>query len=317
MEISLAPLQGYTEYPFRNALSKIIGGVDKFYTPFIRFENDGSIRNKHIKDILPENNNQLKLIPQILVNNAKDFLHLTKIIEDLGYTEVNWNLGCPFPMVTKRKLGSGLLSFPEMINNILDDVVSKTKLKISVKLRSGYTDSNDINNVIEVLNSFSLTEIIYHPRIGKQMYKGLADIDMYLKIQPISKNKMAYNGDIDSSSKFINIKKLTPDTNHFMIGRALISNPFLALEIKTGKSIADSEKRIQFSEFYNYLFEHYSKTLSGDSHTLNKIIHFWEYFSQLFENNKAVYKIIKKSKTVSILKDNAELIIRDREFKVS
>ena len=317
MELSLAPLQGYTEYPFRNAFSEIIGGVDKFYTPFLRFENDGSIRNKHINDILPENNQHINLIPQILVNNTKDFLHLAHIIEDFGYTELNWNLGCPFPMVAKRKLGSGLLAYPEAINQILEDVLPKTGINISVKLRSGYTNNSEIIKVIEVLNQFPLSEVIFHPRIGKQLYKGRADITKFSEVQLISKHKMAYNGDIDAINTHQNLKAKLKDVQHFMIGRALIANPFLANEIKTGEPLADTGKRMQFYEFHNSLLDHYKGALSGNSHVLNKFTHYWEYFSHLFNDEKKIYKIIKKCKSVDNLKQNADFIIRNKPLYIS
>lgn len=315
MKISLAPLQGFTEYPFRNALAKTMGGVDKFYSPFVRFENDGSIRNKHIKDILPENNKNTPLIPQILVNNTEHFLQLAQIIEDYGYQEVNWNLGCPFPMVAKRKLGSGLLEFPDQINQILNEVIPKTNLNISIKLRSGYTNDSDISKVIEVLNHFPLSEIIYHPRIGKQLYKGIADTHKFNEIHKLSTTTMAYNGDIDSLETFDSLTALFPAVSHFMIGRGLIANPFLASEIKAGKPLDESEKRNQFSAFHQELFIHFSTALSGDSHFLNKFNHYWEYFSQLFEDSKRIYKSIKKCKTLDQLNTTTHTIIQNTKFK--
>ncbi len=317
MEISLAPLQGYTEYPFRNAFSEIIGGVDKYYSPFIRFENDGSIRKKHINDILPENNRKTGTIPQILVNSTKGFLKLANLIEEFGYTELNWNLGCPFPMVAKRRLGSGLLASPEIIHQILDEVMPKTKLRISVKLRSGYNNDSEIDAVIGVLNQFPVSEIIYHPRIGKQQYKGHADIKKFAEVQSISKHTMAYNGDIDSAEKFKSIKTTIPDIRHYMIGRGLISNPFLATEIKTGKPLADAQKRALFNEFHNCLLEHYATALSGNAHILNKFIHYWEYFSRLFIDGKKTYKIVKKCKTVDELKQNTDFIINNSGYSTS
>ncbi len=314
MKISLAPLQGYTEYPFRNALSEIIGGVDKYYSPFIRFENDGSIRKKHINDILPENNKKTDIIPQILVNNAKDFLKLSDLIEDLGYSEINWNLGCPFPMVAKRKLGSGLLAFPKNIYQILEEVIPKTKLSISIKLRSGYNNDSEINRVIEVLNQFSIYEVIYHPRIGKQQYKGHADIQKFIEIHSISKNETIYNGDIDSIKTFQNIQVILPNVNSYMIGRGLISNPFLAREIKDGKPLSTVSKRELFSKFHNYLLEHYKKSLSGDTHILNKFTHYWEFFSCLFADSRKINKTIKKCKSVNELIQNTDYIINNKAF---
>jgi len=314
MNISLAPLQGFTEYPFRNAMA-IIGGIDKFYTPFIKFENDGSIKSKHINDLLPENNEVINLIPQILVNNSKHFLQLAQIIEEYGYTELNWNLGCPYPMVAKRKLGSGLLAFPELIDEILNEVIPKTKLSISVKFRSGYSDDSEIDASIKTLNNFPLTELIYHPRIGKQLYKGRADLDKFTSINSKCNLPLAYNGDIDSTNKIYLLQNKFPNIHHIMIGRALISNPFLAYEFKTGKRLSDNDKREQFSTFHGILLEHYTVALSGDSHLLNKFIHYWEYFSQIFVDNRKVYKKVKKCKKVSTFISTVDDIIENATIK--
>ncbi|MDA3891611.1 MAG: tRNA-dihydrouridine synthase family protein [Salinivirgaceae bacterium] len=314
MIISLAPLQGYTEYPFRNALNNIIGGVDKFYSPFLRFENDGTIRKKHLADIAPENNNGLNFVPQILVNNSLDFLKLAQIVADYGYSELNWNLGCPYPMVAKRKLGSGLLAFPEQIHQILSDAIPNTPLKISVKLRSGYTSEEEIGEVLKVLNQFPLSEVIYHPRIGKQLYKGVAKVEKFERVRQECINKIVFNGDINSISKIQELKQRFHEIEHFMIGRALISNPFLGAEIKQNTVLSESLKRKQFKEFYNELFSHYSGVLSGNSHLLNKFIHFWEYFCQLFVDSRKVYKTIKKCQSVDKLHQATTYFMQNNEF---
>lgn len=314
MNISLAPLQGYTEFPFRNTLANFIGGIDKFYTPFLRFDNDGSLRSKHLNDLKPENNREINLIPQILVNNAGNFLSLAKRVEDAGYSEVNWNLGCPYPMVAKRKLGSGLLAFPELIDSILDEVYTKTKLSISIKLRSGYDNDQEIFKVIDILNSYPIKEVIYHPRIGKQLYKGTANFNQFLKIKESCKLPLAYNGDVDTVVKFKEIVQTVGSINHIMIGRGLIANPFLVQEIK-GVKFTESKKREIFSSFYHELSNHYKNALSGDSHLLNKMIHFWEYFSHLYIEQRKVYKMLKKSNNLQIFEDKAEEIIQKFELK--
>jgi tRNA-dihydrouridine synthase len=295
MLISLAPLQGLTEFPFRNAINRLIGGVDKFYSPFLRLENDGSLKSKYQKDILTENNSGTPLIPQILVNNAKDFLFLAKLIEENGYQEVNWNLGCPYPMVSKRKLGSGLIPYPYEIKEILEAVIPKTKLKISIKIRAGLIEPNEIFSVLNALESLPLTEIIVHPRIAKQLYKGTADREVFIQAQKQTAFKLAYNGDITSRADFKELQLKLPDTNHFMIGRSLIANPFLGLEIKNDTALPESEKRQLFHLFHQELLYHYEKILSGDAHTLNKMLGYWEYWSLLFSHSKKIYKSLKKT----------------------
>jgi tRNA-dihydrouridine synthase len=315
MLISLAPLQGFTEFPFRNAMHSIIGGVDRYYTPFLRLENDGTLKKKYIKDIDPQNNAAIPLIPQILVNNATDFLFLAKIIEDFGYTEVNWNLGCPFPMVAKRKLGSGLIPFPQDIQQILETSLPKTSLKVSIKIRAGYLQHTEIFPVLEVLESFPVKEIILHPRVGKQMYGGLADATIFEQALKKTTHPLGYNGDIDSLSSFESLQSRFPTCSHWMIGRALVGNPFLASEIKDKKSKGDQEKRKLMEIFHESLLNHYRQTLEGDGHLHTKMVHFWEYFANQFENPHKVYKPIKKSRKFNDYQAAVIFAIRNEPLK--
>ncbi|MEI7597477.1 MAG: tRNA-dihydrouridine synthase family protein [Bacteroidota bacterium] len=294
--ISLAPLQGFTDHIFRQAFHKYFGGIDAYYTPFIRTENDKSIKNAKLKDVLPENNSNLPVIPQLLVNSASDFIQISSIFENFGYKEINWNLGCPYPMVAKHQLGSGLLPYPELINQILSEVLPKIKVEISIKMRLGYENSDEIDEVLEVLNKFPIKEIIIHPRIGKQMYKGTVNLNAFENCISQSKHKIAYNGDIDTIETFNEISSRFPNVNHFMIGRALISNPFLAEQIK---GIEHNEKKIKvFEAFHNELYEKYASTLSGSTHLQNKMLFFWEYFADSFSNSKKVFKRVKKANNI-------------------
>jgi tRNA-dihydrouridine synthase len=311
MQLSLAPLQGITEFPFRNTMHELIGGPDKYYTPFLRMENDGTLKNKFLKDIHPDNNLNIPVIPQILVNNAPDFLFFAKIIEDFGYTELNWNLGCPFPMVAKRKLGSGLIQYPELAKQILEEVMPLTKLKIGIKIRAGYETHHEILAVLKALELLLVNEIVLHPRVGKDMYKGEAKLDAFVEAQQSTHYKLGYNGDITSVASFNALKAKLPETSHFMIGRALIGNPFLAADIKNNGELDFRSRRTQFENFHERLMAHYSSALSGDSHLHTKMIHFWEYFAQLFENSHKAYKLVKKSKNVTDFNNVVAFITRN------
>ncbi|HAN00852.1 MAG TPA: dihydrouridine synthase [Marinilabiliales bacterium] len=315
MILSCAPLQGYTESPFRNALHYYIGGIDRYYAPYIRFENDGSIKNKYLKDIHPSKNQGIPLIPQILVNQADNFLRLAKIIEDFGYTHVNWNLGCPYPMVAKRKLGSGLIPYPNEIQRILEEVRPKTSLKISIKIRAGYEHYQEVQAVLKACSSFPLDEVILHPRIGKQLYKGTANLDAFVQAQYVTHFNLAYNGDITDAKTFEEIQLTLPQTNHFMIGRGLLMNPFLASEIKSGSSLSPELKREKLRDSHEYLMEHFSKTLSGEAHVLHKMVSYWEYFSQVFENEKKVFKSLKKSHQLGEFRIAVERIFNEETLK--
>jgi len=296
---SLAPLQGITDYHFRNLFNQYFKGLDSAYTPFIRLQSDKTIKKSQLIDISPDNNKSLKIIPQILTNDADEFIYLGKYLSDLGYSEINWNLGCPFSMVAKRQLGSGLLPFPERIGEILEKVMPELPCKLSIKMRAGYEKDDDILKVIPVLNQFPLTEIIIHPRVGKQMYKGTANADVVEKCLEICTHKISYNGDIENLESFQELDKRFEKINSWMIGRAAISNTSLIEELKTGTKIPAQKKLEQFGEFHYALFESYNNSLSGPGHLLIKMLSFWEYFSLSFSNSKKVYKKVKKAQSIS------------------
>jgi len=313
-KISLAPLQGITDYYFRNAFQTHFKGLDEVYTPFLRLDKKKTLKSSQIKDILPENNSKIRVIPQILTNSVQDFIYLSNYLADLGYEEINWNLGCPFPMVAKRQMGSGLLPYPEKIEHILEQVVNTIPIKLSIKMRLGYENEEEIYKILPLLDKFSLTEIIIHARIGKQMYKGNANPDAFEKCINLTKHQLSYNGDIISLESFQQLNKRFETINSWMIGRSAISNPFLIEEIKKGETCNKSQKIERFSDFHSDLYEQFSNTLSGSGHILSKMTHLWEYFSQSFSNSRKVYKAIKKSNSIRKFEEKIHHIFNKEDW---
>jgi len=154
-----------------------------------------------------------------------------------------------------------------------------------------------------------------HPRVGKDIYKGSAKLDAFIEAQRSTAFKLGYNGDITSFDDYKAFEKMLPDTSHFMIGRALVGNPFLAAEIKANQKMDPEKKRTLFNTFHESLLTHYSHALSGDSHLHTKMIHFWEYFGQMFENSHKVFKQVKKSKNVTDFNHVVAQILRNEPLK--
>ncbi len=311
IKISLAPLQGLTDYIFRNTFNKYFTGIDLSYSPFLRTEK-GEIKKSKLKDVLPENNKGLKLIPQVLTNNSKDFLYIVRILNDMGYDEINWNLGCPFPMVVKQDMGSGMLQYPERIKQILNEIFPIINCKLSIKMRNGYDNDKSILEILPILNDYKLTEIIIHPRTGNQMYKGSVNLDIFKQCLKISSHNISYNGDINNIENFQHFHNILPEINSIMIGRGILANPFLASQIKELEQ-PDNKKEI-ISKFHDSLFEQYCSALSGDSHIINKMIPLWEYLSTSFTNSKKVFKTIKKSNKLNKYELTIRDIIRNEEW---
>jgi tRNA-dihydrouridine synthase B len=297
MSITLlsSPLQGFTDFRFRNAFHRYFGGIDTFYAPYIRLNGKLVIKNSYQKDLQPENNTLLEVIPQVMTNDADEFLFVIKYIESLGYTELNWNLGCPYPMVTKQGMGSGLICNPERIDHILKRAHEETDVTISMKMRMGYENAEEILDVFPVLDTYPLKSIAIHARIGKQLYKGGVDLDAFQRCVESTKHKLYYNGDITSVARFKEMRERFPTLDHFMIGRGLIADPFLPIMIKNNTTEYPKDRWKIFSEFHDTIYRQYDEALSGPTPIKMKMQGFWEYFSQSFSNPHKTFKKIKKA----------------------
>ncbi len=294
-----SPLQGFTDFRFRNAFQSFFGGIDQYYAPYIRVNDKLVIKPGNERDILPANNQLPDLIPQIITRDAGEFLFVAKYVQKLGYTELNWNLGCPYPMIAKRGMGSGLLSMPEKIDEILSRVSAESDIKVSVKMRLGYENPQEIFRVLPVLEKYRLANITIHPRIGKQLYKGDVDLNAFEECLRQTSHKIIYNGDLTSVRLFREIKERFPAVTYWMIGRGLIADPFLPAMIKADSTVYPENRYEVFNSFHEELLSSYEQALSGPGHLLIKMYSFWEFFIQSFPGSPKGLKKIKKSRSIS------------------
>ncbi len=295
-----SPLQGFTDYRFRNAFHKYFGGIDTFYAPYIRLNGKLKIKPHYERDIALKNNTSLTVIPQIMTNDADEFLFVTKYIQSLGYTELNWNLGCPYPMVVNKCMGSGLINDPQRIDHILKRVHEETNVTVSMKMRMGYEHSGEILNTFPILDKYPLKNVAIHARIGKQLYKGGVDLDSFAKCMESTSHKLYYNGDITTVNGFRLMQERFPQIDHWMIGRGLIADPFLPNMIKSDTTDYPEDKLLIFGKFHDTLFAEFEQHLTGEKHVVMKMQSYWEYFSTLFPNNNRELKRIKKAKNFEV-----------------
>lgn len=274
--IHFAPLQGYTTYIYRQVHARYAGGVDAYYTPFIRWEK-GQVRNKDINDILPEHNENICLIPQIICSDTDELKRLTDIVASYGYKQININLGCPAPMQTKLMRGSGMLPHPDKLESLLKEVENyKQDVNFSVKMRLGFENNDEWRQLTDLLNESCVNQIIMHPRVGKQMYKGEVDMDAFHEFYELCTKPLVYNGDIVSLDQLGTIEEKYPKLSGIMLGRALLGQPFLATEYKNGV-INDEERRRIILDMHDDLFAYCVDKYKADSQVLLHIHAFWEY----------------------------------------
>jgi tRNA-dihydrouridine synthase len=292
--VYLAPLKGFTDAVFRNTFTAHFGGFDGAVAPFITAVPADRLKDGHLNDVLPQNNGSLRLIPQILGNSAADFVFLARRLHRLGYDEVNWNLGCPFRPVAKKKRGAGLLPFPEQVDEFLDQTLRALPGRLSIKMRLGRSSPDEIFRLLPILERYPLSAVIIHPRTGRQMYGGQPDLDTFAACLAMTRHRVVYNGDINDPAGFARLRARFPQIGCWMIGRGALSDPFLPSLIASGAN--DVADRIgKFKAFYEELFARYQERLSGPGHLLGRMKGFWKYFAPGFVNGRDVEKRIHRS----------------------
>jgi tRNA-dihydrouridine synthase len=294
MMIYLAPLQGITDRIYRNLFPVYFKGVDRAVAPFISPLKKMTPDSRHLREVYPAENRGIPTIPQIMSSNPDDFTTLANILYDRGCGTVNWNLGCPFPMVVKKGRGAGMLRYPERVASFLEKTLPAIKPALSIKLRIGLAYPDEVFELLPIFNRFPLDELIIHPRTGVQMYEGEVDLDVFAECLTLSQHRVVYNGDIDSPEKMATLSKRFGSVERWMIGRGLLRNPFLAEEIKWNTEKSYSEKVKIIRAFHDHLFAEYSKVLCGPSHITNKMKEIWTYLGDFFETGAKIKKRIHK-----------------------
>lgn len=293
LPIYLAPVRGVSDLIYRNALHRHIGGIDQAITPFLTVVKGCELKATQILEVLPENND-LPSIPQIIGNNPQHFVTLAKTLADVGIQEINWNLGCPHRTMTQKRRGAGLLPHALQIEQFLEEVTQQAPTRLSVKVRLGLNNNDDLDQLIPIFNRFPITELIIHPRNGKQMYSGSVDLAGFERAYHQAKMPIVYNGDIFTVEDYLQIVNRFPKISKIMLGRGLFQNPFLAQEINGKAPSAKSHRLKQLKAFHDQLLTDYQQRLSGDAHLLQKLLGHWIYLAHAFKEPKRVIRQIKK-----------------------
>ena len=291
MKYYLAPMEGITGHIYRNAYEKYFHNIDKYFTPFIVPNESLSLKTKELRDMLPENNEGLNIVPQILTNNAEGFVLTANKLKQLGYEEINLNLGCPAGTVVSKKRGSGFLAYPEELDRFLDEIYKINDMKISIKTRLGKERADEFYKLIEIYNKYPLEELIIHPRTREDFYGNTPNLEIFKESLKLSKHSICYNGDIFTVDNYNKIVKEFPQVDKIMIGRGILANPGLIDEIKENKFIT---KEI-LKQFHDEIFENYTILLKEDKNAMYRMKELWGYMSHIFTNNKKYYKKIKKA----------------------
>ena len=303
--IAFAPLQGYTDAVYRRAHHECIGGVDEYYTPFVRVEK-GEIRKKDLRDTDPELNVGVPTVPQVIAGDGDEFARLCDALQGQGWGRIDLNMGCPFPMQVRAGRGSGMLQYPNRVEEIQKEMLLRPEVTFSVKMRLGQESEEEGLRVLPIINEMPLMHVTLHPRLGRQQYKGTADKEAFGRFMEVCQHPMVYNGDLTyapalmgTPSNFAPLRsqavspadpgregELTDAVDSatlkgVMIGRGLLARPWM---------LSDKEPHEVVRNMHAIIYRHATEHLCGDSQILSRLHAFWEYIEIPHRQKKAIMK---------------------------
>ena len=284
--IAFAPLQGYTDAIYRRAHHECVGGIDEYYTPFVRIEK-GEIRKKDLRDADPAANEGVPTVPQVIAKDGDEFARLCDALQEQGWERIDLNMGCPFPMQVKAGRGSGLLQQPEQVEEILQEMQKRPEVTFSVKMRLGQESEEEGLTVLPIINEMPLVHVTLHPRLGRQQYKGVADKEAFMRFMEGCQHPMVYNGDVVELKMENGKWKIGADAidstklKGVMIGRGLLVRPWM---------LSDKEPHTVIKNMHAIVYRHATEHLCGDSQILSRLHAFWEYLDIPHKQKKAIMK---------------------------
>ncbi|MBQ8800293.1 MAG: tRNA-dihydrouridine synthase [Lachnospiraceae bacterium] len=300
MNFYFAPMEGITGHIYRRAFHKFFPAPDTYFTPFISPDGNKILRNKEKRDVLPENNAGMKVIPQIITNRADYFLMAAEYLKsEYGYTEVNLNLGCPSGTVVSKGKGSGFLSRLNELERFFAEVFEKCSLDVSVKTRVGRTDADDWEEILGLFQKFPIQELTVHPRIQKDFYKGQIRMETFAYAYENWNGPLCYNGDIFTKESYEKLVSRFPKLESVMLGRGLLSDPYLIGRLREEVLPEEASRRATVREFHTQLMEEYGAVLSCDRDLLYKMKELWFYLLDSFEDSERARKQIRKCEKLS------------------
>jgi len=318
LHLQLGPFQGITDVHYRMVFKDYFEGIDKFFTPFFTGIQKDNSRSLRTDEIDPKLNNVKVTVPQILSNDAEEIIRFSQQCKAMGYNEVNLNMGCPYPMVAKKKRGSGLMPYSELIGSMFDRLNGNLATDFSIKCRLGYNDPDEIDELLPLFNSFNLSELIVHARVGTQMYKGVSDVDRFASIIPAVKTKLVYNGDIFSTNSFQIVQQKLEGIQSWMLGRGILADPFLASDLKgISTSLTSEERKSIVYHFITALYIRRREVKGENPSILGRMKEIWSYMRWSFDEPLTLWRLIRKVNTFDTYDEAIEQIFSELTWKGS
>lgn len=314
MEYYFAPMEGITGYIHRNVHHSLFPGISKYFTAFIAPGQKGKFSAREKNDILPDHNRGICTVPQLLTNNPQDFITTAVKLGELGYREINLNLGCPSRTVVTKYRGSGFLAKPGELDAFFAEVFSACggegslgEMQISVKTRLGVEEPEEFFRLLDIYNKYPLKELIIHPRTQRDFYSGPVHMDLFAYGAEHSRCPVCYNGDIRTVEDMRALEERFPALDRVMIGRGLLVDPALHLQLQGGRMPDKAALRT----FHDRIYDWYRQEMPGARPVLFKMKELWAYMGQLFEDGRRPLKKIRKAERTEAYEAAVEELFRE------
>ena len=294
MELSFAPMEGITGSIYRRVHARFFPGADVYYAPFIAPDGTGRFKGSALRELLAENNEGVSLIPQLLVNAPEPFLAAAEALGDLGYEEINLNIGCPSGTVVAKHKGAGMLGDLESLERCLDEIFTRCPLRVSVKTRLGLSSTGEFPAVLSLYRRYPLARLIVHARDRAGMYQSRPDLDAFAPALDDSPFPVIYNGNIFSVRDYEAIVRQFPALSGGMLGRGAAADPALFRRINGGSALTAEELRA----FHEALLDETLASGLAPSYTVQRMKELWFYMGCLFPGADRALKTILRSRSL-------------------
>lgn len=307
MQYYFAPLEGLTDSVYRSLHHKYFPGVDRYYTPFFSPTVHRQLTPREARELPPANSVSACVIPQLLTKVAEDFTWMAQQCKDLGYTEVNLNLGCPSGTVTAKGKGSGMLRDPESLDRFLEEIFRDAPLPISVKTRIGFSSPEEWEHLLGIYNRYPMAELIIHPRVRTAFYSGDVDLQAFSYAVENAKAPLCYNGDLRCLADTEQIMHRFPTVRSVMIGRGLIADP--------GMLTAGGTDLARLEAFYGELTDTYVENFGGPRNAMFRMKEHWGMLQHSFAGGEKLFKALRKTTDLSEYKQLTQQIFHTLSLK--
>ena len=306
-----APLDGITKVVFRRVWAAHFGGADRYFIPFFSPTDQHILTDRDRREIDPANNGGLPLVPQVMTCRAKDFLWAAEVVADMGYTEVNLNLGCPSGTVTAKGKGAGFLAKPEELDRFFDQVFSKVRMPVSVKTRLGIQEPEEFARLLEIYNRYPIACLTIHARVQKEKYRGPVHLDAFAQALAESRNPVCYNGDLRTAAEVEALSQRFPSVEAVMIGRGAVADPALLRKLRGGPAATKEE----LQAFTQDLYRAYQAFYGQVGTAAQRMREVWFYLIHLFENADRLNKKLRRFKNPGEYESVEAAIFRDLSLR--